>query len=150
MWPRGRRLRSRGGALSGRELAPNVISIDFQAPQPARRRGDVPGTLATLARVPGSAVDLRRVLAGCTEYGQDWHISLTGPARHLLAAGESGAGKNSVTWRSLVSIAPAIRDGLVRVSGMTPGDGTGLRAGNLCPLRGHQRSPAGCPYPVRN
>src|SRR5581483_2605285 len=43
-----------------------------------------------------------------------------GPVSHLLAAGESGAGKNSVTWRPLVSIAPAIRDGLVRVSGIDP------------------------------
>jgi DNA segregation ATPase FtsK/SpoIIIE, S-DNA-T family len=60
------------------------------------------------------------VLAGRTEYGQDWHISLAGPASHLLAAGESGAGKNSLTWRPLVSIAPAIRDGLVRMSGIDP------------------------------
>lgn len=63
---------------------------------------------------------VRRVWAGHTEYGQDWHISLAGPASHLLAARESGAGKNSVTWRPLVSIAPAIRDGLVRVSGIDP------------------------------
>ena len=76
--------------------------------------------LAALARIAGEAVDLRRVWAGRTEYGQDWHISLAGPASHLLAAGESGAGKNSLTWRPLVSIAPAIRDGLVRVSGIDP------------------------------
>src|SRR5205085_10700742 len=76
--------------------------------------------LAALARLPGSAIDLRRVLAGRTEYGQDWHVSLAGPASHLLTAGESGAGKNSITWRPLVSIAPAIRDGWVRVSGIDP------------------------------
>jgi DNA segregation ATPase FtsK/SpoIIIE, S-DNA-T family len=49
--------------------------------------------------------------------GYRWHVE---PASHLLTAGESGAGKNSVTWDPLVSIAPAIRDGLVRVSGIDP------------------------------
>jgi S-DNA-T family DNA segregation ATPase FtsK/SpoIIIE len=37
-----------------------------------------------------------------------------------LVAGSTGAGKNSVMWCPLVSIAPAIRDGLVRVSGIDP------------------------------
>ena len=102
-----------------RELSPNMVSIDFQRRNLLADPVTCP-ELVTLARVPGSAIDLRRVLAGRTEYGQDWHISLTGPASHLLTAGESGAGKNSVTWRPLVSIAPAIRDGLVRVSGIDP------------------------------
>src|SRR5436305_13424560 len=102
-----------------RELSPNVVSIDFQRRNLLADPVACPD-LAALAGVPGEAVDLRRVWAGRTEYGQDWHISLAGPASHLLAAGESGAGKNSVTWRPLVSIAPAIRDGLVRVSGIDP------------------------------
>ncbi|MGH3783011.1 MAG: FtsK/SpoIIIE domain-containing protein, partial [Pseudonocardiaceae bacterium] len=54
------------------------------------------------------------------EYGQDWQVPLTGSASHCLTAGASGAGKNSVMWCPLVSIAPAIRDGLVRVSGIDP------------------------------
>jgi DNA segregation ATPase FtsK/SpoIIIE, S-DNA-T family len=70
--------------------------------------------------VPGTAIDLRRVFAGRTEYGQDWHLPLTGSASHTLTAGASGAGKNSVMWCPLVAIAPAIRDGLVRVSGIDP------------------------------
>jgi S-DNA-T family DNA segregation ATPase FtsK/SpoIIIE len=102
-----------------RELTPNVISIDFQ-----RRNllaDPVACTdLATLAGGQGSAVDLRRVFAGRTEYGQDWHVPLTGSASHTLTAGASGAGKNSVMWCPLVSIAPAIRDGLIRVSGIDP------------------------------
>jgi S-DNA-T family DNA segregation ATPase FtsK/SpoIIIE len=65
-------------------------------------------------------MDLRRVWAGRTEYGQDWYLPLAGPASHTLTAGGTGAGKNSVTWCPLVSIAPAIRDGLVRVSGIDP------------------------------
>ena len=97
-----------------RELEPNVVSLDFQrrdllaAPVPCPR----------LEEIDGAAVDLRRVWAGRTEYGQDWRLPLSGG--HLLTAGASGAGKNSVMWCPLVSIAPAIRDGLVRVSGIDP------------------------------
>ncbi|HJT93415.1 MAG TPA: FtsK/SpoIIIE domain-containing protein [Mycobacterium sp.] len=100
-----------------RELAPNVVSIDFQRrnllTDPVACRD-----LATLAEVKGTAVDLRRVFSGRTEYGQDWHVPLAGG--HTLVAGSTGAGKNSAMWCPLVSIAPAIRDGLVRVSGIDP------------------------------
>jgi S-DNA-T family DNA segregation ATPase FtsK/SpoIIIE len=102
-----------------RELTPNVVSIDFQRrnllADPVACRD-----LTALGGVAGGAVDLRRVYAGRTEYGQDWHVPLTGSASHTLTAGASGAGKNSVMWCPLVSIAPAIRDGLVRVSGIDP------------------------------
>lgn len=102
-----------------RELTPNVVSIDFQRRNLLADPIACPN-LGELAGVAGASVDLRRVWAGRTEYGHDWHISLAGPASHLLTAGESGAGKNSITWRPLVSIAPAIRDGWVRVSGIDP------------------------------
>jgi S-DNA-T family DNA segregation ATPase FtsK/SpoIIIE len=100
-----------------RELTPNVVSIDFQ------RRNLLAdpvacADLAGLANVDGAAVDLGRVWSGRTEYGQDWHVPLAGG--HTLVAGSTGAGKNSVMWCPLVSIAPAIRDGLVRVSGIDP------------------------------
>jgi S-DNA-T family DNA segregation ATPase FtsK/SpoIIIE len=100
-----------------RELTPNVVSIDFQ------RRNLLTGPVScldldALARVEGSAVDLRRVWAGRTEYGQDWHLPLAGG--HTLTAGATGAGKGSVMWCPLVSIAPAIRDRWVRVSGIDP------------------------------
>jgi DNA segregation ATPase FtsK/SpoIIIE, S-DNA-T family len=99
-----------------RELAPNVVSIDFQ-------RRDLltnPVACPELATLDGVSVELRRVWAGRTEYGQNWHLPLTGSASHTLTAGASGAGKNSLMWCPLVSIAPAIRDGLVRVSGIDP------------------------------
>jgi S-DNA-T family DNA segregation ATPase FtsK/SpoIIIE len=102
-----------------RELTPNVISIDFQRRNLLADPVACPD-LATLASGQGAGVDLRRVFAGRTEYGQDWHVPLTGSASHTLTAGASGAGKNSVMWCPLVSIAPAIRDGLVRVSGIDP------------------------------
>ena len=100
-----------------RELSPNVVSIDFQRRNLLANPVSCPD-LATLTGVPGGAVDLRRVWAGRTEYGQDWHIPLAGG--HTLTAGATGAGKNSVMWCPLVSVAPAIRDGLVRVSGIDP------------------------------
>jgi S-DNA-T family DNA segregation ATPase FtsK/SpoIIIE len=100
-----------------RELTPNVVSIDFQ------RRNLLTDPvacldLATLVDVQGASVDLRRVFSGHTEYGQDWYVPLAGG--HTLVAGSTGAGKNSAMWCPLVSIAPAIRDGLVRVSGIDP------------------------------
>ncbi|MEQ3550919.1 FtsK/SpoIIIE domain-containing protein [Pseudonocardia nematodicida] len=100
-----------------RELAPNVVSIDFQ------RRNLLAGVTAApavehLAGVNGAAVDLRRVWSGRTEYGTDWHQSLIGG--HTLVAGATGAGKGSLMWAPLLAIAPAIRDGLVRVNGIDP------------------------------
>ena len=74
--------------------------------------------LADLNGVKGEEVDLRRVWSGRTEYGTDWLQPLAGG--HTLCAGATAAGKNSVGWAPIVSIAPAIRDGLVRVSGIDP------------------------------
>ncbi len=100
-----------------RELTPNVVSIDFQRRNLLADPVTCPN-LTVLAGIQGGAIDLRRVWAGHTEYGQDWHIPLTGG--HTLTAGATGAGKNTVMWCPLVSIAPAIRDGWVRVSGIDP------------------------------
>jgi DNA segregation ATPase FtsK/SpoIIIE, S-DNA-T family len=100
-----------------RELTPNVVSIDFQRRNLLADPVPCPD-LADLATVEGGSVDLRHVFSGRTEYGQDWHVPLVGG--HTLVAGSTGAGKNSVMWCPLVSIAPAIRDGLVRVSGIDP------------------------------
>lgn len=100
-----------------RELRPREVSIDFQ------RRNLLEDTvscreLAGMADVPGTDVDLRRVWSGRTDYGTDWHQSLIGS--HTLHAGVTGAGKGAQLWCPLVSIAPAIRDGLVRLSGIDP------------------------------
>jgi DNA segregation ATPase FtsK/SpoIIIE, S-DNA-T family len=100
-----------------RELTPNVVSIDFQRRNLLADPVACPD-LATLADDEGTSVDLRRVFSGRTEYGHDWHVPLVGG--HTLVAGSTGAGKNSAMWCPLVSIAPAIRDGLVRVSGIDP------------------------------
>ncbi|GGM72645.1 cell division protein FtsK [Longimycelium tulufanense] len=57
-------------------------------------------------------VDLRAVYLGETEFGEDWRMPLTGG--HRLTAGATGAGKNSIPFATARSIAPLIRDGLVR------------------------------------
>ncbi|KDN19465.1 FtsK/SpoIIIE domain-containing protein [Amycolatopsis rifamycinica] len=102
-----------------RELEPNVVSVDFQ------RRDQLASVVQSpavpeLVTLEESAVDLRRVWAGRTEYGHDWRVPLLGSGAHCLTAGASGAGKNSVMWCPLVSAAPAIRSGLVRMSGIDP------------------------------
>jgi S-DNA-T family DNA segregation ATPase FtsK/SpoIIIE len=100
-----------------RELTPNVVSIDFQRRNLLTAPVRCPD-LTTLSNIEGGEVDLRRVWAGRTEYGHDWHVPLAGG--HTLTAGATGAGKGSVMWCPLVSIAPAIRDRWVRVSGIDP------------------------------
>jgi DNA segregation ATPase FtsK/SpoIIIE, S-DNA-T family len=102
-----------------RELAPNVVSIDFQRRNLLAEAVACPD-LNAMSGIAGRAVDLRRVWAGHTEYGQPWYLPLAGSASHTLTAGASGAGKGSVMWCPLVSIAPAIREGLVRLSGIDP------------------------------
>jgi S-DNA-T family DNA segregation ATPase FtsK/SpoIIIE len=66
-----------------------VVSIDFQRRNLLADPVTCPD-LATLAEIQGGAVDLRRVWAGRTEYGQNWHVPLAGG--HTLVAGASGAG----------------------------------------------------------
>ncbi|WP_372671522.1 FtsK/SpoIIIE domain-containing protein [Amycolatopsis kentuckyensis] len=98
-----------------RELAPNIVSVDFQ------RRDQLAALVHSPALPEGQfSVDLRKVWAGRTEYGHDWRVPLLGSGAHCLTAGASGAGKNSVMWCPLVAAAPAIRSGLVRMSGIDP------------------------------
>ena len=98
-----------------RELGPRLVSIDYQRCDRLRQVVSC-RDLAALAYVAGADIDLRKVWSGRTEYGTDWLQPLAGG--HTLTAGATGAGKNSVGWCPIVSIAPAIRD--VRVSGIDP------------------------------
>jgi DNA segregation ATPase FtsK/SpoIIIE, S-DNA-T family len=100
-----------------RELGPNLVSIDYQRRNLLAELVSC-ADLGLLAAVCGEDVNLRRVWSGRTEYGIDWHQPLAGG--HTLTAGSTGAGKNSHGWAPIVSIAPAIRDGQVRVSGIDP------------------------------
>ncbi|MEU4372400.1 FtsK/SpoIIIE domain-containing protein [Pseudonocardia alni] len=100
-----------------RELAPNVVSIDYQRRNLLDAVVTAPD-LNAMAGLPGDAIDLDRVLSGATEYGTEWRQSIRGS--HTLVGGATGAGKGSLMWAPLLSIAPAIRDGLVRVNGIDP------------------------------
>ncbi|KAA1005633.1 hypothetical protein FVA95_28920 [Pseudonocardia sp. EV170527-09] len=93
------------------------MSIDYQ------RRNLLAATVTApdidaMAGLPGDAIDLDRVLSGATEYGTPWRQSIRGS--HTLVGGATGAGKGSLMWAPLLSIAPAIRDGLCRVNGIDP------------------------------
>jgi S-DNA-T family DNA segregation ATPase FtsK/SpoIIIE len=100
-----------------RELAPNVVSIDYQRRNLLDAVVTAPD-LNAMAGLPGDAIDLDRVLSGATEYGTEWRQSIRGS--HTLVGGATGAGKGSLMWAPLLSIAPAIWDGLVRVNGIDP------------------------------
>ncbi len=119
-----------------RELSPNVVSVDFQ-----RRNllaDPVPCLdLVTLATVAGAEVDLRRVFSGRTEYGQDWHVPLRGWS-HPGGRGQWGG-------QELRDVVPAgvdrPRDPRRPGAGLrdrSQGDGIGLRAADLYPLRRHR------------
>ncbi|ASO21544.1 S-DNA-T family DNA segregation ATPase FtsK/SpoIIIE [Actinoalloteichus hoggarensis] len=58
-------------------------------------------------------VDLSSVYVGETEYGHDWREPMLGA--HFLNAGATGAGKNSIGLAKARSVAPLIRDGLVKL-----------------------------------
>ncbi|GAA1399546.1 FtsK/SpoIIIE domain-containing protein [Pseudonocardia kongjuensis] len=100
-----------------RELAPNEVSIDFQRRNLLARVVAAPD-LAAMGDATGEGIDLDRVVSGATEYGTEWRQSLRGS--HTLVGGATGAGKGSLMWAPLMAIAPAIRDGLVRVNGIDP------------------------------
>ncbi|WP_308015297.1 hypothetical protein [Pseudonocardia sp. ICBG1293] len=124
-----------------RELGPNVVSIDYQRRNLLDRVIDAPA-LDAMAGLTGDAIDLDRVLSGATEYGTEWRQSIRGS--HTLVGGATGAGKGSLMWAPLLSIAPAIRDGLVRVNGIDP-KGMELAYGRrrVPPLRRHQQGRSG-------
>lgn len=64
------------------------------------------------------AVDLSALFLGETEFGGDWYEPLIG--NHWLVAGATGSGKGSLAWGPLRSLAPMIRDGLVRLHTLDP------------------------------
>ncbi|MBN9101135.1 MAG: cell division protein FtsK [Pseudonocardia sp.] len=100
-----------------RELGPDRVSIDYLRHDRLAETIPCP-ELAALAGITGEQIDLWRVWSGRTEYGADWYQPIRGG--HTLHAGVTGSGKNSCTWSPIVAMAPAIRDGLVRVSGIDP------------------------------
>ena len=69
------------------------------------------------------AIDLKGIYLGKRSW-HDWCEPLMG--QHVLVAGASGSGKNSVTWMYLRALAPLISEGLVRIwVGQPEGNGDG-------------------------
>jgi len=71
-----------------------------------------------------TGVDLRRVVIGRTETGKPLCLPLLGT--HVLACGVSGAGKGSLIWAVACALAPAIKDGHVKLYGIDPKGGMEL------------------------
>jgi S-DNA-T family DNA segregation ATPase FtsK/SpoIIIE len=72
-------------------------------------------------------IDFTAIRVGVREDGNVWSIPLL--ARHVLVAGRSRSGKGSVLWSVLRELAPAIRVGLVKVTGIDPKGGMELEIG---------------------
>lgn len=120
------------------EAATEAIRSEFRALEvrvlPHDRRGWVwlriicADTLLDTTSPPGATggsggdpPDLTKLHLGRREDGQPWFLRLLG--RHLLIAGATGSGKSSVVASLLVQLAPAIRDGTVRLIGIDPKGG---------------------------
>ncbi|WP_143174540.1 FtsK/SpoIIIE domain-containing protein [Streptoalloteichus hindustanus] len=97
-----------------REPAPGVVDIAVQ-------RRDLLATTIPALPIPdvaGDQVDLKAATIGRTEFGEPFTVPLLGG--HLLGAGETGGGKSSLLWCPIRAVAPAVRDGLVRLWGVDP------------------------------
>jgi DNA segregation ATPase FtsK/SpoIIIE, S-DNA-T family len=89
-------------------VRPQVIALVVERSEPFTEVIDAP-----VMPAESSAVDLSAVYLGEDEYGADWYEPIIG--QHILDAGATGAGKASLVWSRLRSLASMIRDGLVRV-----------------------------------
>ncbi|OLF17298.1 FtsK/SpoIIIE domain-containing protein [Actinophytocola xanthii] len=90
------------------KVKPRVIGLIVQHSEPFTEIIDAPEMPAD-----SDAVDLGSIYLGDDEYGGEWRESLTG--NHWFVAGATGAGKNSIGWSLLRTLAPMLRDGLVRL-----------------------------------
>jgi S-DNA-T family DNA segregation ATPase FtsK/SpoIIIE len=85
----------------------------------------LPNTAAMAATAAN--VDFHAVPVGHCDDGTVWTVRLLGT--HVLLAGATGSGKGSVLWSIVASLAPAIRDGVVRLVGIDPKGGMELGFG---------------------
>lgn len=87
---------------------PRVVALIVQHAEPFTEVIDAPEMPAD-----ADAVDTGSIYVGEDEFGTEWRESLDG--NHWFVAGATGAGKNSIGWSALRTLAPMIRDGLVRL-----------------------------------
>jgi DNA segregation ATPase FtsK/SpoIIIE, S-DNA-T family len=102
-----------------RVVKPGRLELDFIHADPLLRAIPLP-ELATDA----VGVDLRRVVIGRTETGRPLRLPLRGT--HVLGVGVSGAGKASLLWSVVWTLAPLIKAGRVKVYGIDPKGGMEL------------------------
>lgn len=125
------RIRSRRGQASSdlvagaEKLAAGVGAVAFRSSVISPSVVDVRLTMADALNSATTAVlpterpvgaMLEPVDVGREESGMPWHLSLVG--KHTLVAGRSGAGKGSVLWGAVASLAPWIGQDTVRVHGV--------------------------------
>jgi S-DNA-T family DNA segregation ATPase FtsK/SpoIIIE len=90
------------------KVKPRVVALIVQHREPFGEIIDAPEMPAE-----SDAVDTSSIYLGEDEFGGEWRESLDG--NHLFIAGATNAGKNSIGWSLLRTLAPMIRDGLVRL-----------------------------------
>jgi S-DNA-T family DNA segregation ATPase FtsK/SpoIIIE len=88
-------------------VRPQIIALVVERTEPFTEIIDAP-----VMPAEPDMVDLGAVYLGEDENGADWCESLIG--QHWLVTGATGSGKASAFWSPLRSIAPMVRDGLVR------------------------------------
>lgn len=107
-----------------------VAEVRTLASRPGRvwlefRRRDV--LKATVRPVDQAAPDIAALTLGLRDDGQPWRLRLKGT--HILIAGATGAGKGSVLWSLVSSMARAIEDQWVEVWALDPKGGMELGLG---------------------
>lgn len=104
----------RAERVTVREIEPCGVELSLMREDPFRNEY-VP---AALMPALTADIDFERLPIGMTEYCEDWEVSIVGA--HLAVCGTSGAGKASVPWNILRTVAPAIADGTVRLHFIDP------------------------------
>ncbi|MFB9909663.1 cell division protein FtsK [Allokutzneria oryzae] len=99
--------------VSVEKVRPQIIALVVQRTESFTEVIDAPD-MPTDAEL----VDLTALCVGETEYGDDFTLGVQG--QHVLDAGATGSGKNSLGWSLLRQMAPMIREGSVRVWGADP------------------------------
>jgi S-DNA-T family DNA segregation ATPase FtsK/SpoIIIE len=90
------------------KLAPRKIALIVQRREPFTYTIPAPVIPTSVEEV-----DLSAVHFGYDEFGREWTEDISD--KHILVAGATGSGKNSVLWAPLFTLAPMIAEGSVRL-----------------------------------
>ncbi|SDD49396.1 FtsK/SpoIIIE domain-containing protein [Glycomyces harbinensis] len=90
------------------KIAPRKLALVVQRREPFTYTIPAPDIPASVEEV-----DLSAVHFGFDEFGREWTEGVTD--KHILIAGATGSGKNSVLWAPLFTLAPMIAEGSVRL-----------------------------------